>query len=219
MADSVVRYKEVLESVREKSDSVTLVAVSKTKSFDSVMACYNEGARIFGENRVQEIDQKLACHPSDMKVYLIGHLQTNKVKKAVSLTDRIESVDSLRLLKHIESECEKQEKRMEILLEVNSSGEDQKSGFRDLDELFKAAEYAHESEYLILKGLMTVGPLGFDRERNIAAFTYTKEIFDKMRSMYGVDVLSMGMSADWEDAIDCGSTEVRIGSAIFGERK
>ena len=219
MTDSIVKYKEVLKSVNEKNPSVTLVAVSKTKSFDAIMACYNEGARIFGENRVQEIDQKLACHPSDMKVYLIGHLQTNKVKKAVSLTDRIESVDSLRLLKHIESECEKQGKKIEILLEINSSGESQKSGFDDEDELFKAAEYAYNSEFVVLKGLMTVGPLGFDSEKNKKAFLYTKGLFDKMQALYSVDVLSMGMSADWQDAIDSGSTEVRIGSAIFGERK
>lgn len=219
MADSIVNYKEVLEEVRKKNDSVALVAVSKTKSFDVIMACYGEGARIFGENRVQEIDQKLACHPSDMKVYLIGHLQTNKVRKAVALTDRIESVDSLRLLKHIESECERQDKKMEILLEVNSSGETQKSGFDDEDELFKAAEYANGSRYLIFRGLMTVGPLGFDKEKNEKAFSYTKQLFDRMRSLYDVDVLSMGMSADWKEAIDCGSTEVRIGSAIFGARE
>lgn len=215
---NMVRYKEILDEIKSVSPSVSLLAVSKTKPFDAIMEAYEEGAREFGENRVQEIDDKLAVRPHDMRVYLIGHLQSNKVKKAVSLVDRIESVDSLRLLKLIEKECEKIDKKMEILLEVNSSGDENKSGFEDEEKLFEAAEYAYQSKYLKLMGLMTIGPLGGDRDKNIESFSYTKKLYDILKEKYGVSVLSMGMSGDWHEAIECGSTEVRIGSAIFGVR-
>ena len=215
----MVKYKEILDEVHSLNSNVELVSVSKTKPFSSVLEAYDEGARVFGENRVQEIETKFPNDkPNDMKIYLIGHLQTNKVKKAVSLVNRIESVDSLRLLKLIESECEKQNKRLEILLEVNSSGEENKSGFRDIDQLFQTAEYAYNAPMIDFKGLMTVGPLGFDMEKNKKSFSFTKDIFDNLKKRYGISVLSMGMSADWREAIACGSTEVRIGSAIFGER-
>lgn len=215
----MVKYREILDEVHSLNPNVELVSVSKTKPFSLVLEAYNEGARVFGENRVQEIEIKFPNDkPDDMKIYLIGHLQTNKVKKAVSLVDRIESVDSLRLLELIEKECDKQNKRLEILLEVNSSGEENKSGFRDIDELFKTAEYAYNSSMIDFKGLMTVGPLGFDIEKNKKAFSFTRNIFENLKKSYGVSVLSMGMSADWREAIACGSTEVRIGSAIFGER-
>ncbi len=215
----MVRYKSVLNEVKSLNESVTLVAVSKTKPLCDILDAYEEGARIFGENRVQEIQEKFSKdRPDDIKVYLIGHLQSNKVKKAVSLVDRIESVDSLKILMLIEKECIAQNKNMEILLEVNSSGEIQKSGFVSIKELSLAAEYAYNSPYLTFKGLMTVGPLGFDKEKNKKAFDYTKHIFDLIKEKYSLSVLSMGMTADWKEAISSGSTEVRIGSAIFGER-
>lgn len=216
----MIGYKRVLDEVKAIDGSVSLVAVSKTKPISMIEEAYNEGARVFGENRVQEIEEKFTIyHPDDIKVYLIGHLQSNKAKKAVSLVDRIESVDSLKLLKLIEKECQKQGKTIEILLEANSSGEEQKSGYTDMKELYESAKYAYSSPVLIFRGLMTVGPLGFDKEKNKTAFDYTKRIFDDMKEKYGIDVLSMGMSADWKEAIESGSTEVRIGSSIFGERK
>ena len=214
----MVRYKEILNEIKEVNHEVSLLAVSKTKPFDAIMEAYKDGAREFGENRVQEIEEKLASRPHDMRVYLIGHLQSNKVKKAVALVDRIESVDSLRLLKLIEKECEKIDKKIEILLELNSSGDENKSGFEDESEFFEAAKYAYESKCLRLMGVMTIGPLGGDVGKNIESFTYTKKLYDILKEKYGVSVLSMGMSGDWHEAIASGSTEVRIGSAIFGER-
>lgn len=215
-----MNFREVESKVREKSDSVVLVAVSKTRPQEDVLAAYAEGARVFGENRVQEMEAKFSFdRPEDMKVYLIGQLQSNKVKKAVALADRIESVDSIKLIDKIEAECAKIGKTIEILLEVNSSGEEQKSGFRSEEEVFAAALHASSCEHIKLMGLMTVGPLGFDREKNLKAFNYTRALYDKIKNSYPVSVLSMGMSSDWEDAIDSGSTEIRLGTVIFGERK
>ena len=213
-------YLKIYNEVKAKKDGVVLLAVSKTKPIESIMEAYRDGARLFGENRVQEVEAKFSfSRPEGMKVFLIGQLQRNKVKKAVALCDRIESVDSIPLLEKIDSEAGKIGKKMDILFEVNSSGEEQKSGFRTKEELFSAVRRAEELENVNLIGLMTVGPLGGDREKNIKAFTYTKSHFDEISASHPLSVLSMGMSADWKDAVDCGSTEVRIGSAIFGERQ
>ncbi len=211
-------YSSILEEVKSKDCNCVLVAVSKTKSIDEIMAAYNEGARVFGENRVQEIEEKFSARPLDMSLYLIGRLQRNKVKKAVKLVDRIESVDSISLLEKINSEAEKIDKRMDILFEVNSSGEENKGGFRNKEELLSAVLYAKKLKNVRLLGLMTVGPLGADRDKNILAFRYTKSLFDEINNIYQMSVLSMGMSGDWKEAIEEGSTEVRIGRAIFGER-
>ncbi len=212
-------YISVYNEVKASDPSVVLLAVSKTKSYEKVLEAYSDGARLFGENRVQEIEKKFPLvRPEGMKVYLIGQLQRNKVKKAVALCDRIESVDSLELLDKIDSEAGKIGKRMEILFEVNSSGEEQKSGFRTESELFNAVRRAGTLPNINLIGLMTVGPLGGDRDKNTKAFRYTKELFDKINLFHPLTVLSMGMSGDWREAVESGSTEVRIGSAIFGAR-
>ena len=215
----MTNYREVSDKVREKSKDVVLVAVSKTKPLEDIISAYDDGARIFGENRVQEIVAKFSSkEKQDMKVYLIGQLQSNKVKKAVMYADRIESVDSIPLLEKINIESGKEGKKMEILLEVNSSFESQKSGFVTKSEVLEAAALASKMENVVLMGLMTVGPLGGNEEKNRKAFLYTKEIYDELKKTYPLSVLSMGMSGDWETAVECGSTEVRIGTAIFGGR-
>ena len=212
-------YTRILNEVETVKSSVTLLAVSKTKPYEVILEAYSEGCRLFGENRVQEIADKFPSRrPDGMKVYLIGQLQRNKVRKAVRIVDRIESVDSIPLLEKIDAECGEIGKIMDILFEVNSSGEEQKSGFRTREELLSALSRVKEMKNVQLIGLMTVGPLGGDREKNREAFTYTKNLFDEISVDYPLSVLSMGMSADWRDAVECGSTEVRIGSAIFGKR-
>lgn len=215
----MTEYKTVYNKVKSMNENVTLLCVSKTKPYEDILSAYNDGARLFGENRVQEIEAKFPLvRPDGMKVFLIGQLQRNKVKKAVRLVDRIESVDSIPLLEKINSECAAIGKTMDILFEVNSSGEAQKSGFRTHGELFSALALLPDMKNVRLLGLMTVGPLGGDREKNREAFLYTKSLFDEMKRTMELSVLSMGMSGDWMDAIDCGSTEVRIGSAVFGAR-
>ena len=209
--------------IRNKIDSsVFLLPVSKTKSYDAIMSVYSEGARVFGENRVQEAERKFPApgeRPEGMKVYLIGQLQRNKVKKAVSLFDRIESVDSIALLEAIDMRSAELNKTMDVLLEYNSSGEDAKSGFRNEEDLVAALSRSLEMKNLRVLGLMTVGPLTDDEDEIRKAFRRTRELFDRCREISSLTVLSMGMSADYEIAISEGSTEVRIGSAIFGERK
>lgn len=209
--------------IRNKIDaSVFLLPVSKTKSYDAIMSVYSEGARVFGENRVQEVERKFPApgeRPEGMKVYLIGQLQRNKVKKAVSLFDRIESVDSIALLEAIDMRSAELNKTMDVLLEYNSSGEDAKSGFRNEEDLVSALSRSLEMKNVRVLGLMTVGPLTDDEDEIRKAFRRTRELFDRCREISSLTVLSMGMSADYEIAISEGSTEVRIGSAIFGERK
>ena len=216
-------YRKVHEEVRAHSDSAVLVAVSKMHPYEAVLDAYADGARIFGENRVQEAESKfppMGERPDGMKLYIIGQLQRNKVKRALQIADRIESVDSLPLIEKIEKEAAVMGRQIEVLLELNSSGEEQKAGFRSADELSEAAGYIMSScPHIRLRGVMTVGPLGYDSDKNRKAFSMTKDAFDRISSLSpDIDVLSMGMSADWKEALEAGSNEVRIGTAIFGAR-
>ncbi len=212
-------YTEIRNKI---DDNVFLLPVSKTKSYDAIMSVYSEGARVFGENRVQEVERKFPSpeeRPDGMKVYLIGQLQKNKVRKAVYLFDRIESVDSLELLSLIDKESAKIGKKMDVLLEYNSSKEENKSGFRSSDELLLALRESVKMENISVIGIMTVGPLTDDPQLIRNAFKDTKALFGKASAIKDLSVLSMGMSSDYLIAIEEGSTEVRIGSAIFGERR
>lgn len=212
-------YTEIRNKI---DDNVFLLPVSKTKSYDAIMSVYSEGARVFGENRVQEVERKFPSpeeRPDGMKVYLIGQLQKNKVRKAVYLFDRIESVDSLELLSLIDKESAKIGKKMDVLLEYNSSKEENKSGFRSSDELLFALRESIKMENISVIGIMTVGPLTDDPQLIRNAFKDTKALFGKASAIKDLSVLSMGMSSDYLIAIEEGSTEVRIGSAIFGERR
>lgn len=212
-------YTEIRNKI---DDNVFLLPVSKTKSYDAIMSVYSEGARVFGENRVQEVERKFPSpeeRPDGMKVYLIGQLQKNKVRKAVYLFDRIESVDSLELLSLIDKESAKIGKKMDVLLEYNSSKEENKSGFRSSDELLLALRESVKMENISVIGIMTVGPLTEDPQLIRNAFKDTKALFGKASAIKDLSVLSMGMSSDYLIAIEEGSTEVRIGSAIFGERR
>lgn len=207
---------------KEIDDNVFLLPVSKTKSYDAIMSVYDEGARVFGENRVQEVERKfppIKERPEGMKVFLIGQLQKNKVRKAVRLFDRIESVDSLALLELINKETSLIEKKIDVLLEYNSSNEESKSGFKSADELLLALRESLTMESVSVIGIMTVGPLTDSEDIIRRAFKDTKALFDRASEIKKLTVLSMGMSADYRIAIEEGSTEVRIGSAIFGERR
>jgi len=216
-------YLKVLNEVKAINDDVELMAVSKTHGYDKILDAYGEGARLFGENRVQEVLAKfppLGERPEGMKLALIGHLQRNKVKKVIPYVDRIDSVDSLELLLEIEKRLDEADRYLEILFEVNSSGEEQKSGFKSEEELFSAIDALPSCPHVKVVGIMTVGPLGGDEGENREAFNYTKGLFDRLNGERGLSlsVLSMGMSGDFRTAIECGSTLVRIGTAIFGER-
>lgn len=199
--------------------SVRLMAVSKTHPYEEMLALSEAGQLLFGENRVQEGEAKLGlCGQRPMVVNLIGHLQSNKVRKALTLFDRIDSVDSLRLARRIDTLSEKP---VPILLELNTSGEAAKHGFVSEDELFAALEEIVGLKQLRLEGLMTLGPLGGSDREVRRAFERLRLAFERVQMRFDLPAfteLSMGMSGDYHHAIAEGSTCVRIGSALFGQR-
>lgn len=210
-----------LRSGRRASE-VTLLAVSKTRPLETVIAAARTGlVAHFGENHVQEGQDKIPNFPVELNAvwHLIGHLQRNKARKAVALFDVIESVDSEEIAAAIERICTEKERHMDILIEVNSSGESSKTG-TPLTEVPALADFVREQcPHLRLQGLMTIGPLGGDEKAVRNAFNTTRELRDRLRlSADDLPCLSMGMSGDFEWAIEQGSTEVRVGTAIFGHR-
>ena len=205
----------ILKIQKEIPEEVTLIAVSKTKSNEEIMEAYNVGIRDFGENYVQEIVPKMDSLPKDIRWHLIGHLQKNKVKYVVN--DRIyliHSVDSLSLVKEINKEAFRRHIVMNILLEVNISGENSKFGFKK-EELLEVFEEIKSYENINVLGLMTILPNISDENVLQGYFKDLKKLKDKLN----LSILSMGMTNDYKIAIKEGSTMVRIGTAIFGERK
>jgi len=202
--------------------SVTLMAVSKLHPYDAVLEAYAAGQRLFGENHVQEILEKFPpVRPEGMDVHLIGHLQSNKIKKIIPYVDGIDSVDSLPLLEKLNEACGEIGKVMPVLLEYNTSGETAKSGFCSDVDLFSAIEASRGFPNLTIQGLMTVGPLEGGPEKTREAFRQLRRLQEECRKRYpqmDFSVLSMGMSGDFPIAIDEGSTLVRIGTMIFGQR-
>lgn len=200
--------------------SIRLMAVSKTHPYEEMALLAEIGQLLFGENRVQEAEGKLAPKEGrTMQVNLIGHLQSNKARKAVSLFDRIDSVDSLRLARRLASLAPAP---YPILLEVNTSAEASKHGFDSEDDLFFALDEIALMPNLIIQGLMTLGPLGGTESAIRRSFSHLRSIFERVEQRFCLehfDELSMGMSGDFRLAILEGSTCVRIGSAIFGERR
>lgn len=202
-------------------DDVTLIAVSKTKPLEDLREAYEAGARDFGENKVQELVDKIPEMPKDVRWHMIGHLQRNKVKYIVDKVYMIHGVDSLRLAKEISKEAVKKDVVVKILMEVNVAKEESKFGITVAD----APELAEEIAKLpgvSLQGLMTIAPYVVNPEEN-------REIFAKLRQLavdisrknidnISMNVLSMGMTGDYQVAIEEGATYVRVGTGIFGER-
>lgn len=204
---------------REARD-VTIVAVSKGFPRASVTDAYAAGLRVFAENRVQEIADKYEVPlPDDASLHLVGPLQTNKVRQVIRYVDRIESVDRLRLVNALARELPKQERTCSVLVQVNVAGEEQKSGCtpEDAEALVRRLMEVPE---LTCDGLMTMAPFVDDPETIRPVFTGLRELRDRLRETTGLSlpVLSMGMSGDFEVAIEEGATHVRIGRALFGER-
>lgn len=203
-------------------DGVTLVAVSKFHPVEALREAYDAGQRIFGESRPQEMCAKQAAMPADVEWHMIGHLQTNKVKYIAPFVSLIHSVDSERLVHEINRQAERNGRQIDILFELHLAAEDSKSGW-DVKEFVKWIEevdFATELPHVRPRGLMTIGTLTDDVELNKSEFVHLREIFESLRPKFGpeFDTLSMGMTSDYHEAIECGSTMVRIGSMIFGER-
>ncbi len=205
---------------------VALMAVSKTFPAERIREAYQAGQRLFGENRVQEFAGKAEAlrDREDAEFHLIGHLQSNKAAKAAELFAAVDSVDSLRLAEKLDAAAEKHSKVLPVLLELNLGGEESKSGLApDSPELESLLQAAARLTHISIRGLMTIPPFTEDPESAHPYFRRLREIRDQIGrrklAAISMDVLSMGMSHDFEVAIQEGSTCVRIGTAIFGERK
>lgn len=202
-------------------DEVKLIAVSKTKPVELIMEAYDAGVRDFGENKVQEMVDKYEVMPKDIRWHLIGHLQTNKVKYVVGRAFLIHSVDSYKLACEISKEAVKKGVDADILIEVNISNEDSKFGF-DKKEVIDFVENAAKLPGIHIKGLMTVAPFVEDPEENRQIFRDLKQlsvdIINKNIDNVSMEIMSMGMSGDYQVAIEEGASCIRVGTSIFGER-
>lgn len=221
-------YKEVMGKVQRACErsgrdagEVTLIAVSKTKPVSMIREAMEAGARVFGENKAQELCEKYEELPKDLHWHMIGHLQRNKVKYLVERAELIHSVDSLRLAEEISKEAMKKQVTVKILIEINVAEEESKYGVRleEAEELIRAAALLPN---ICICGLMTIAPCVEDPEENRPIFRSLKKLAVdiKMKNIDNVrmDVLSMGMTGDYQVAIEEGATMVRVGTGIFGER-
>ena len=201
-------------------EDITLVAVSKTFPPEAIRSAYEIGLRHFGENRVQEWESKRpSVSDLDAAWHLIGHLQSNKARRAANLFDRVDSVDSVALAQKLEAAAASEAKRLKILIEVHLGGEETKSGASEAN-LPPLAESIARLPHLELLGLMTIPPYFDDFERVRPYFQKVRTLRDQVSAQIGtpLKVLSMGMSHDFEIAIEEGATEIRVGTALFGER-
>ena len=210
-------------------NNVTLVAVSKTKPVANLMEAYNAGQRIFGENKIQEMTDKWEAMPKDIEWHMIGHVQTNKVKFMAPYVSLIHGVDSLKLLEEINKQAAKNNRVIDCLLQVYIAEEESKFGLdeQELEEMLNKLLDSARSDNKTLKNIRIVGLMGmatFTENQNQIEkeFKHLKTIFDKYKTLNTehcqLNTLSMGMSGDYQLAISCGSTMVRIGSSIFGNR-
>lgn len=225
LTDNLSLVRKNIEDACKKAgrsvDEVTLVAVSKTKPVELLMEAYDAGARVFGENKVQEIMDKYDRMPSDVKWHMIGHLQRNKVKYIIDKVAMIHSVDSVRLAQTIEQEAAKKNICIPVLVEVNVAEEESKFGM-NTEEVIPFLEEISSYEHIRVQGLMTIAPFVDDPEENRWVFKKLKklsvDIEGKNINNITMSVLSMGMTGDYQVAVEEGATMVRVGTGIFGER-
>lgn len=217
----ILSIKKNIEQIKESMpEDVTLVAVSKTKPIEFLEEAYTAGIRDFGENKVQELTEKFELFHKDVRWHFIGHLQTNKVKYIIDKAFLIHSLDSTKLLKELEKQCSKNQTQINTLIQINIGKEDTKYGFYEeqLNEVLKEVERCN---YVKIKGIMAIIPKG-NEESNRYYFKRTKNIFENIKKQkyqnVTMEILSMGMTHDYEIAIEEGATLVRIGEGIFGKR-
>ncbi len=228
IADNVAEIQERLAASARRAGrdarEVTLMGVSKTFPAETIIEAYAAGIRVFGENRVQEFSEKSASlNLPEAEWHLIGHLQSNKAAKAAELFHAVDSVDSLRLAERLNSAAQALGKKLRVLIEINIGGEDAKTGLRaDSAELEQLLQATPSLNHLEVQGLMAIPPFAENPEEARPNFRKLRELRDatSKRNLPGVgmEVLSMGMSHDFEVAIEEGSTCVRVGTAIFGNR-
>ena len=222
------RIRMVRDSIREAAvncgrdpATVTLMAVTKFHPMEAVRDAIDAGITCFGENRVQEARDKFEGRSDRIELHLIGHLQRNKAKIAASIFDWVQSIDRAETARALDTSLEQNGRDMDILIEVNTSGEESKSGLRSDDELFKVVDDIGVLKRLRVRGLMTIAPFTKEEKPIRTSFSRLRLLFEQLRRRYPelpLDTLSMGMSNDFRIAIEEGSNLVRIGTAIFGER-
>ena len=216
--DEIVKACQIADRNREE---VTLIAVSKTKPLPMLLEAYEAGARDFGENKVQELVDKIPQLPNDIRWHMIGHLQRNKVKYIVDKVYMIHSVDSLRLAEEISKEAVKKQVTVKVLIEVNVAEEESKFGTTS-KEVFRLVEEIAKLPGISVQGLMTIAPYVENSEENRKYFSKLKQLSVdiKRKNIDNVcmNVLSMGMTGDYQVAIEEGATYVRVGTGIFGQR-
>lgn len=225
LKENLINVEKNIANACERSgrdrDEVTLIAVSKTKPVEVLKEAYDLGVRVFGENKVQELVDKYEALPKDIHWHMIGHLQTNKVKYIVGKVEMIHSVDSLKLAETIEKESAKKNCITKILVEVNVAEEESKFGLH-MKEVIPFIEKISTFEHIQLCGLMTIAPFVENSEENRTIFKnlhkLSVDIMEKNIDNRNVNVLSMGMTNDYEVAIEEGATMVRVGTGIFGVR-
>jgi pyridoxal phosphate enzyme (YggS family) len=211
--DVKANLNTILKSIPKE---VTLVAVSKTRQNSAIIEAYQIGQRIFGENKVQELVQKFEELPKDINWHMIGHLQTNKVKYLAPFVSLIHGVDSVKLLKEINKRAKQNNRVIDCLLQVHIATESTKFGF-DIPKVNEAIDSANEYQNIRIVGLMGMATFTDNKQQVIQEFSSLKTVFDTIKNKH-ITTLSMGMSGDYQLAIEQGSNMVRVGSAIFGHR-
>jgi pyridoxal phosphate enzyme (YggS family) len=215
--NNLLKIKSTLPS------TVTLVAVSKTKPISDLMEAYDAGQRVFGENKIQEMAEKWEAMPKDIEWHMIGHVQTNKVKFMAPFVSLIHGVDSLKLLEEINKQAKKNNRIIDCLLQIHIAEEETKFGLdeKELNEILDSEEFK-EMKNIRIVGLMGMATFTNNQDQIKKEFSHLKSIFDKLQPLQTenckLQTVSMGMSGDYQLAIKCGSTMVRIGSSIFGGR-
>ncbi len=219
--ENLLRVRETIEETLNgvgRKDPVTLVAVSKTVPVEKIRTAIEEGVNIIGENRVQEAIPKHAQIGADVTWHMVGHLQRNKVKQAIQIFQMVQSIDKVETVAEIEKRAIQP---LDVLIEINSSGETTKSGIHPKD-LFSLVDDLMNFKKIRIRGLMTIGPFTFNEEEIRNAFILTRKSYEELKDKYknlNISILSMGMTADYRIAIEEGSNMVRLGTAIFGERR
>ena len=221
LRDVEKRIEEACKRSNRDPKEVTLIAVSKTKPVEMLQEVYDAGARNFGENKVQEIRDKYEILPKDIEWHMIGHLQRNKVKYIIDKVDLIHSVDSVRLAETIEKEAAKHDLTANILLEVNVAEEESKFGLK-VDEVEQVVDEIAKFSHIKVCGLMTIAPFVDNPEDNRIHFRNLRNLCVDIKAKnidnVNVSILSMGMTNDYEVAVEEGATMVRVGTGIFGAR-
>ncbi|MDT0687249.1 YggS family pyridoxal phosphate-dependent enzyme [Autumnicola psychrophila] len=214
ISENIKKYKAKLP------ENIKLVAISKTKPNEDLLEAYEAGQRIFGENKIQEMTDKWESLPKDIEWHMVGHVQRNKVKYMAPFVGLIHAVDSLKLLKEINKRAKNEERVIKCLLQIKIAEEDSKFGIskEEATEILNSEAY-QKMENTEVVGLMGMATFSEDENQVKSEFLKLKAIFDDFKEKYpSMKELSMGMSGDYKIAVECGSTMVRIGSSIFGER-